>query len=85
MVGQIAVGTYFLFMAVMFLFIYIGHLSEVFCRLHRTASANANLLVASLIINAQYKLSVETANNGKRYMRHHCGPLVIFIMFCSSS
>lgn len=53
-------------------------MSEVFCRLYRKANSNANLLVASIMINVEYELSFATAKNIRRYMRHNCGPMVIF-------
>jgi len=76
-IAELAAGSYFAIMAVLFLFIYIGRLSEVFCRLHRKASANASLLIATLIINEEYELTMGQTKKQRRYMRHNCGPMVV--------
>lgn len=77
-IAELAAGSYFAIMAVLFLFIYIGRLSEVFCRLHRKASANASLLIATLIINEEYELTMGQTKKQRRYMRHNCGPMVCY-------
>ena len=75
-VAQLVVGTYFVLMAVLLLFIYIGRISEVFCRLHRKANRNANLQIAALTIKGEQELSFKDQKRFKKYMKHNCGPMV---------
>ncbi|XP_057306043.1 uncharacterized protein LOC130644445 [Hydractinia symbiolongicarpus] len=76
-VGQVVVGSYFAMVAVLLLYIYIGRISEVFCRLHKNANANANLLIASLAINEEQELSISKTKQLRKYMRNSCGPMVV--------